>query len=97
MALIRRSADARNDLIAIWAYIAQNNQSAADKLIEEIDRNLARLLKFPLLGEAVDHLRPCTRRVIVGNYQLFYEPSTDGIYLLRVYHSSRSIEDLFSS
>lgn len=97
MAHIRRSSDARNDLIAIWAYIAQKNPSAADKLIEEIDRDLVRLLRFPLLGEAVHHLRPGIRRVIVGNYQLFYEPTKEGIHLLRVYHSSRSIEDLFSS
>lgn len=97
MAIIRRSADASNDLITIWAYIARDNPSAADNLIDEIDRNLVRLLKFPLLGESVDHLRSGVRRVIVGSYQLFYEPSIDDIHLLRVYHSSRSIEDLFSS
>jgi plasmid stabilization system protein ParE len=61
----------------------------------DIDRTLARLIAFPLLGEAVDNLKPSTRRVMVGNYQLFYEPTSDGIYLLRVYHSARRIEDLF--
>ncbi len=95
MAQIRRSTDAQTDLISIWAYIAQDNIPAADRLTDEIDRTLARLVAYPLLGEAVDHLRVGTRRVMVGNYQVFYEPTSDGIYLLRVYHSSRKIEDLF--
>jgi plasmid stabilization system protein ParE len=37
MAFIRRRADACTDLISIWAYVAQENPSAADKLIDEID------------------------------------------------------------
>jgi toxin ParE1/3/4 len=95
MAQVRQSTDAQSDLISILVYIAQDNLPAADRLMVEIDRTLARLLAFPLLGEAVDHLRPGSHRVMVGNYQLFYEPTSDGIYLLRVYHSARRIEDLF--
>jgi plasmid stabilization system protein ParE len=52
-------------------------------------------LRFPLLGEATDQLRLGSRRLIVGNYQLFYEQTSDGIRLLRVYHAARRIEDLF--
>jgi toxin ParE1/3/4 len=95
MARVRRTSDARNDLTAIWLYIAQHDIAAADRLLDEIDRTLKLVSQFPLMGEAVDHLRAGTRRVIVGNYQLFYEPLSDGIRLLRVYHAARSIEDLF--
>jgi toxin ParE1/3/4 len=96
MARLRRTSDARSDLAAIWLYIAQDNTVAADRLMDEIDRKLKLALQFPLMGEAVDQLRPGTRRITVGNYQLFYEPTVDGIRLLRVYHAARRIEDLFN-
>jgi toxin ParE1/3/4 len=95
MARVRRTSDARNDLLSIWLYVAQDNLSAADRLMDEIDHTLQLLLRFPLMGNSVDHLRPGVRRTTVGNYQLFYEPMPDGIRLLRVYHAARQIEDLF--
>jgi toxin ParE1/3/4 len=95
MARLRKTSEARADLIAIWLYIAQDNLSAADRLMDRIDRTLQLLLQFPMMGEAVDHLRPGARRSLVGNYQLFYEPTADGIRLLRMYHDARRIEDLF--
>ena len=78
MARLRRTADSRNDILAIWLHIAQDNVAAADRLVEEINRTLKLLLRFPLAGETVDHLRPGARRTTVGNYQLFYEPTSDG-------------------
>jgi toxin ParE1/3/4 len=96
MARVRRTSDARNDLTAIWLYIAQDNLPAADRLMDDINHNLKLLLRFPSMGDALDHLRPGVRRTTVGNYQLFYEPTSDGIRLLRVYHAARRIEDLFS-
>ncbi len=96
MARLLRTADSRDDLTAIWLYIAGENISAADRFIDEVDRTLSLLASFPLVGEGVDHLRPGTRRFTLGNYQLFYEPLPDGIRLLRVYHASRRIEELFN-
>jgi toxin ParE1/3/4 len=77
MAVVRRSSDARSDLTAIWLFIAKDNMLAADRLVAEIDRTLERAAKFPFIGEAVDHLRARVRRIIVGNYQLFYQPTSD--------------------
>ena len=56
MARLRRTTDARNDLTAIWLYVAQDNLPAADRLMEEINHTLKLLLRFPLLGDSVDHL-----------------------------------------
>jgi toxin ParE1/3/4 len=95
MPRLLRTADSRNDLTAIWLYIAQDNVPAADRFVDDVNRTLNLLASFPLLGEAVDHLRPATRRFNVGNYQLFYEPIDDGIRLLRVYHAARRTEELF--
>jgi toxin ParE1/3/4 len=79
MARVHRSALARNDLAAIWLYIANENHAAADKLMDEISQTLTTVAKYPLIGESVDDLRPKTRRTTVGNYQLFYEPTENGI------------------
>jgi toxin ParE1/3/4 len=96
MARVRRTSDARSDLTAIWLYIAQDNMPAADRLMDEIDHALELVLRFPESGEPVEYLRTGVRRSIVGNYQLFYEPTDDGIRLLRIYHAARRIEDIFS-
>jgi toxin ParE1/3/4 len=96
MARVIRTADALEDVTAIWLYVAQHNLSAADRLLDEIDRVLNLIASFPLIGESVDHLRAGTRRFTVGNYQLFYEPIEGGIRLLRVYHAARRLEDLFN-
>ena len=96
MARLRRTSDARNDLTAIWLYVAQDNLPAADRLMDEISHTLELLLRFPLMGDAVDNLRPGARRTTIGNYQLFYESTAYGIRLLRVYHAARRIEDLFT-
>ena len=96
MARLLRTNDARDDLTALWLHIAQDNLTAADDLVNEIDCTLDLILKFPRMGEAVDHLRAGVRRFNVGNYQLFYEVIPDGVRLLRVYHAARRIEDLFN-
>jgi toxin ParE1/3/4 len=95
MSRVIRTADSRSDLTAIWRYIARENEASADRWIDKIDRVLQLLASSPGIGEAVDHLRPGTRRFNVGSYQLFFEPLEDGIRLLRVYHASRRIEELF--
>ena len=95
MGRIHRTSDALDDLSNIWLYIAEHNLPAADRVIDRIERVLTLLVQFPGMGEAVDHLRQGVRRFTEGNYQLFYEITSDGILLLRVYHAARSIEDLF--
>jgi len=40
MPVIRRTAQAEEDLIDIWLYIAQDNPGAADRLLDEIEDKL---------------------------------------------------------
>lgn len=44
------SPDATQDLDDIWDYIATNNQSAANKVIDEIPRSSSYFDKCPKLG-----------------------------------------------
>jgi toxin ParE1/3/4 len=95
MGRIQRTSDALDDLSQIWVFIAEQNLNAADRMIDRLERLLGLLGRFPNMGESVEHLRPGVRRFTEGNYQLFCEPTPDGILLLRVYHAARRIEDLF--
>ena len=99
MARVLCTTSALQDVDAIWDYIAIENghPAAADRLVDEINETLQILLIHPELGEAVDHLRPRTRRRTVhGNYLLFYDIVGSNIRVLRVLHAARLIgpEDL---
>ena len=51
MTVIRRTAQAEEDLVDIWLYIAQDNPGAADRLLDEIEENrepTRRCLSAPL-------------------------------------------------
>lgn len=45
MGLIIQSPEAQEDVIEIWLYISQNNQAAADKLINAINEKSKRYPK----------------------------------------------------
>ena len=53
MSRIVRAHPARNDLLQIWLYVAERNETAADRLIDRFERTLRMLARHPLMGEAV--------------------------------------------
>jgi toxin ParE1/3/4 len=92
---IIRSAQSDEDLIAIWLYIAKDNPSAATRLLDRIDKRIGALSQFPFLGEAQPQFGENTRRIIEGNYLVFYDVLPDAVHVLRVFHGARKIEELF--
>ena len=52
MSRIERTTRARNDAAEIWFYIAQDNDAAADTLLDHIDERLKSLARMPLSAEA---------------------------------------------
>lgn len=98
MLSIIRSAQSEEDLIAIWRYIAAvgENPDAADRLLREIDRRIELLARFPQLGESQPQFGERTRRIIVSNYLVYYDLLADAIHVLRVFHTSRHIDELSS-
>jgi len=81
---IVRRPRARQDLIEVWQYIADDNEAAADRTLDRIERALANLAENPMIGRARPELAPDLRSFPVGNYVLFYRPMPDGIDLIRV-------------
>ena len=94
MPRIERTSRAKTDAVEIWAYIAQDNVTAADDLIDQIESRLARLARMPESAEAVPYIAPDVRCSSVGNYVIYYRPIDDGIQVLRILHGARQPEDL---
>lgn len=67
MAQHRLSRLAESDLRDIWLYIAGDNVTAADRMVDRFTSAFDLLAGNPLLGEAQNHLRPGLRRFAVRN------------------------------
>lgn len=95
MAQYELSPQAREDLIEIWDYIAQFNQEAADKLIDNIYQKSELLVRSPYIGTPRSELAPDLRSFVIEKYVLFYQPINSGIKIVRVLHGVRDREQLF--
>jgi toxin ParE1/3/4 len=81
---IVRRPSARLDLIEIWQFIADDNEAAADRLLDRIESVLLMLSQNPLAGRARPELAIEIRSFPVGNYIIFYQPTEEGIDVVRV-------------
>ncbi len=95
MGQIIQSPEAQDDLIEIWLYIAEDNQVAANRLLDTIDEKLKLLSDSPQMGQTREELALSLRSFPVGKYLLIYRPIPGGIELARVIHGARDIESLF--
>jgi toxin ParE1/3/4 len=94
MPQIYQTKSAGRDLDAIWDYIGieNHNPQAANELIDEFNETYLLLATNPGLGQSVERLSANLRRFVVRkNYLIFYEPTTDGILVVRVLHAARDI------
>ena len=82
---------AEDDLIDIWVNIAVGNEAAADRLVNEIHALACKLVEFPKLGRAADHLRAGARLFVHCDYLVVYRPMESGIAVLRVTHGARDL------
>lgn len=80
------------DLDAIWSYIAVDNVSAANALIERIGQVFKMLVQNPLAGRERPELRKHLRSFPVGSYVVFYFPLADGIEIVRVMNGRQDID-----
>ena len=88
----RLSNAAFRDLEAIWAYLAEDNPEAADRVILELHRAIRRLSKFPAAGHRRTDL---TRLPLLfwteGRYEILYRVFPEFIEIDAVLHGSRDI------
>ncbi|MGJ4925981.1 type II toxin-antitoxin system RelE/ParE family toxin [Bradyrhizobium sp. HKCCYLS2038] len=82
---------AREDALEIWQYIAADNETAANALLHRFDRAIRTLADNPLAGRERPELGRDIRSFPVGNYILFYIPTTNAIEVVRILHAARDI------
>lgn len=95
MKQLRVTNEAKADLIEIWLYVSQNNESAADVLINKITGKFNELLANPGMGRERIDIAPLVRSFPVSNYLIFYRLVEEGIEIVRVIHGARNIPNLF--
>jgi toxin ParE1/3/4 len=95
MALVRVSEAARNDLDAIWNYIAQDDPAAADQVVHSWVSKFKLLASMPEMGRRREELSKGLRSFPVRNYIIFYRPFSEGVEIVRVLHGARDLPPLF--
>ena len=91
---VYRSSAAEHDLVEIWKYIAKSSPTAADQLLRRIDDRIEGLRLNPDSGERIESSRVGVRRIVEGNYLVFYQHLDDSIRVVRILHASRRWEEL---
>ena len=87
---------AAQDLDDIRLYIAQDSPIAALNTMERFHEVFRRIAQFPMMGRARPELAAQLRSFPVGNYLIFYRPTSGGVDISRILHGSRDIEALFA-
>jgi plasmid stabilization system protein ParE len=87
---------AEGDLKEIWDYIGGDNPREAEKFIARIERQITTLEQYPercplvpeneVLGTAYHH-------ALYGDYRTIFRISGKIVYILRIIHGSRLLDD----
>lgn len=95
MTRVTLAQSARSDLLEAWLYIAEENQQAADRVLDTIDKEAQTLLLQPLMGRARPELAERVRSWPSSTpYVLFYLTDEEGITVLRVLHHARDVRQV---
>jgi toxin ParE1/3/4 len=90
--MVKWTLPARNDLKAIYEYIALDSKFYAKKIIREIVSLSSTIPELPERGRIVPETNePEIRELFIYSYRLIYQLSPDLIAILAVIHGSRNI------
>jgi toxin ParE1/3/4 len=93
--MINLRPKAEVDLLEIWDFIFQSGGMArADAFIDRIHTTCNNFEPFPEMGKTRDSLAKGLRSITEGNYIIFYQPTENGIDVVRVLHGARDLETL---
>ncbi len=86
------SERAQRDLDEIWDYIACENPTAADRLLDRFLDTSRTFARFPEAGRPRDKLATGLRSFLVAPYVAFHRRNGDTIEIVRVVHGRRDID-----
>ena len=96
MPAIRLSVAARQDLLAIWDYIATDNMAAADRVLDALDARMQLLTDHPLLGPSRPDIAPDLRYLVSDNYLILYHVLPDAVEIVRILHGAWNLTAIFT-
>ena len=83
---------ARDDLKALFEYIALDSRFYAKKVVREIIERVSTISNMPERGRIVPEINEKEiREIFIYSYRLIYQIGTDSTTILAVVHSSRNI------
>ena len=88
------TAQAEEDLIAIWLAIAEKNPPAADRLLMLLDERIDSLVEYPDRGPPRPELGRDMRILVEGDYLVIYRAQKSGVTVVRVIHGARDLRRL---
>ena len=96
------TARAEQDLDGIMRYIAVElyNASAARKLFDEVFESIEAIRTFPDSGLAIENdflTDKAVRRVLAGNYVIYYKTVSNTVYILRIVYGKRNLDEILHS
>lgn len=96
MPRLHYSDAARSDLYEIAAHIAEDSQTAAGRVVANLERACLSIAQQPGIGRKRPDLAPDLNGFPVGNYVIFYEKTGDVVVIVRVLHGARDLPALFA-
>ena len=92
------TAQATEDLDAVWWFIAEHSQDAADRVEMEVVSTCRRLAKHPLMGTKRQDITPLAVRFWTvtkfPNYVIVYRPETVPLQVIAVLHGKRDLKEV---
>lgn len=85
------SSWAKNDLLDIWDYIAEHDEVAADRYLENLRKRALELIAHPDLGRPREEILNGVRSLLFRNHLIFYRITHAEIIVLRILHGSRDL------
>jgi toxin ParE1/3/4 len=89
------SPSSKRDLLGILENIGRDKPGAAPQHVDRLEAECWMLAENSAIGTARPDLLPNLRSWSVGNYFIFFRPSSDGIEVVRVVHGARDVGALF--
>jgi toxin ParE1/3/4 len=95
---VEQSRAARQDTLACYLFLGQENPAAAERFLEALEAALESLLDMPGMGASFKSEEPrllgLRRWAVPGfrNYLLFYRETPEGIEVFRVLHGARDLD-----
>ena len=94
MSKVELSIEARNDLVSVWVYLAENgSEDIADRFIDQLQEACVNLAQMPTIGKSQDHIREGLKRHVYRNYSIYYDIAGQShVIIRRFWHQSRDLE-----